>query len=755
MKTRLLSLPEKAPHIESAFEVESSRRGFVKEPRAGCDDGVESESHQGIEAIAPVVFRLHDVLEAATEQGRAASGDEKASAIESDWRHVSLFEGIDRGRRGIPESVVIGLKLAFQIRPIGPRGSDIRVPSRLGVPQTGKIPISASSRSRDLKPISILPRTQPGTTGSSVLTTFGRFRIPPMSIPFPILRCSVLAGLVLSGCAEQIRQVDIRTDDLVESRNAVLASRDTPPPVLETEDYPEGDPFPADTEAVSDPSTRDPSAEQLKFTGRNEAENEADAIIARIRRLGETPEDAEPLTIEGAIAFAQVNATEYTGAEETYLLTALSLIVQEHFFEPGFFNETRIDAGKGISSRYETALRVANDFGVRQRLPYGGEVTAKFLAGLTRNLDDAANEGRQDAAVVIEGKIPLLRGAGMAARENLVQAQRNLVYASRSFESFRRDFYVSLVTDYLDLVLQLQAIANAEGALALNRQIEEREAALVAAGRQEPFQADLARQETLFALDNLAGQQEAFRLSLDRFKVRIGMDPERSIVIVPVELQLPTPKVNPDQAIRYALEYRLDLQTDRDQLQDSRRQIDLAENGMLPQLDLRGDLRVGGEGVVQGVDLNLGDTRASGGIFLSLPLDRVDESVALRQSQVRFAQDERVYGKALDDAAVEVRQAIRQIDRAQFSLVLQERNIEIARNRIASIGAAPARATARDRTTAVSGLRDAEDRRDTAKRNLQVAILNYLKSAGILRVTPEGRLQPLPGMPVGEVIGRR
>ena len=755
MKTRLLSLPEKTPHIESAFEVESSRRGFVKEPRAGCDDGVESESRQGIEAIAPVVFRLHDVLEAATEQGRAASGDEKASAIESDWRHVSLFEGIDRGRRGIPESVVIGLKLAFQIRPIGPRGSDIRVPSRLGAPQTGKISISASSRSRDLKPISILPRTQPGTTGSSVLTTFGRFRIPPMSIPFPILRCSVLAGLVLSGCAEQIRQVDIRTDDLVESRNAVLASRDTPPPVLETEDYPEGDPFPADTEAVSDPSTRDPSAEQLKFTGRNEAENEADAIIARIRRLGETPEDAEPLTIEGAIAFAQVNATEYTGAEETYLLTALSLIVQEHFFEPGFFNETRIDAGKGISSRYETALRVANDFGVRQRLPYGGEVTAKFLAGLTRNLDDAANEGRQDAAVVIEGKIPLLRGAGMAARENLVQAQRNLVYASRSFESFRRDFYVSLVTDYLDLVLQLQAIANAEGALALNRQIEEREAALVAAGRQEPFQADLARQETLFALDNLAGQQEAFRLSLDRFKVRIGMDPERSIVIVPVELQLPTPKVNPDQAIRYALEYRLDLQTDRDQLQDSRRQIDLAENGMLPQLDLRGDLRVGGEGVVQGVDLNLGDTRASGGIFLSLPLDRVDESVALRQSQVRFAQDERVYGKALDDAAVEVRQAIRQIDRAQFSLVLQERNIEIARNRIASIGAAPARATARDRTTAVSGLRDAEDRRDTAKRNLQVAILNYLKSAGILRVTPEGRLQPLPGMPVGEVIGRR
>ena len=87
----------------------------------------------------------------------------------------------------------------------------------------------------------------------------------------------------------------------------------------------------------------------------------ADAIIARIRRLGETPEDAEPMTIEDAISFARVHATEYTGAEETYLLTALSLIVQEHFFEPGFFNETTIDAGDGISSRYETALRVQEE----------------------------------------------------------------------------------------------------------------------------------------------------------------------------------------------------------------------------------------------------------------------------------------------------------------------------------------------------------------------------------------------------------
>jgi hypothetical protein len=81
--------------------------------------------------------------------------------------------------------------------------------------------------------------------------------------------------------------------------------------------------------------------------------------------------------------------------------------------------------------------------------------------------------------------------------------------------------------------------------------------------------------------------------------------------------------------------------------------------------------------------------------------------------------------------------------------------VDIARNRIAAIDAAPDRATARDRTDAVSGLRDAEDGRDRSRRNLQVSILDYLRSTGLLRIGTNGRLLPLPRMPVGEVIGGR
>ncbi len=148
---------------------------------------------------------------------------------------------------------------------------------------------------------------------------------------------------------------------------------------------------------------------------------------------------------------------------------------------------------------------------------------------------------------------------------------------------------------------------------------------------------------------------------------------------------------------------------------------------MLPALDLVANVRTNDPQLTDGVNFDFSSALYSAGINLSLPLDRMDESVALRESQIRYAQGERQYQRTLDDAAVQVRRDRREIDLAQFSLLLQERNVDIARNRIAAIDAAPDRATARDRTDAVSGLRDAEDGRDRSRRNLQVSILDYLR----------------------------
>ena len=81
-----------------------------------------------------------------------------------------------------------------------------------------------------------------------------------------------------------------------------------------------------------------------------------------------------------------------------------------------------------------------------------------------------------------------------------------------------------------------------------------------------------------------------------------------------------------------------------------------------------------------------------------------------------------------------------------YSLDIQEANVEIAQQREASIQAEPGRADVRQKTDAINQVSRARDNRDQSKRDLEVAILGYLLATGQLRVDTNGRLSPLTGM---------
>ena len=456
-----------------------------------------------------------------------------------------------------------------------------------------------------------------------------------------------------------------------------------------------------------------------------------------------------------AIQFATTNSLEYVNAEEDYLIAALALLIEEHKWEPRFFNDFRLDSEigdfAGLEGRFDSALTIVNDFGVSQRLPMGGEVSASLIASTTNLLDNFfLNNGEyaDNVDLVLSADIPLLRGAGNTVREPLIQAKRNLVYAARAFETFRRTYYLNLVTNYLNLVVQQQSIENARRSVALFQQVEKRSSALVEAGRLEPFQADLAKQDTLFEIDRLGGLEERYRLAVDQFKLLIGMATESPVIIKKEMLDLDAPEITPDEAVLIALRLRLEVQTERDQIDDLRRKVDLAKNGLLSDLDLNGSVLVPFADPTNNIGFDLSPDEVSFGVGLtfSAALDRVIEKYQLRQSQIKLEQSIRQYYNARDKVAIEVRSRVRAIERAQFSFLLQERNVGIAENRLQSIEAAPDRASTRDRTEAVNALRRAEDQRDSAARDLQVAIIEYLGASGRLRVRRDGTLIPLPGM---------
>ncbi|MGH7290129.1 MAG: TolC family protein, partial [Myxococcota bacterium] len=194
--------------------------------------------------------------------------------------------------------------------------------------------------------------------------------------------------------------------------------------------------------------------------------------------------------------------------------------------------------------------------------------------------------------------------------------------------------------------------------------------------------------------------------------------------------------------------YRLDLQNRRDQLDDSRRDVDNSLNQLLPELNLTGTATLATDPDVDygGIEFDEGNINARGGITFGLPLDREIERVNVRQAQIALERAMMEYERFRDEVAVNVRAAIRNIDTAIFSLQLQEENIRVNEVRRASLEADLDRATARDRSEAIQQLNQAEDARDQAARDLQLAILGYLLETGQLRVAADGTLQMLPGM---------
>lgn len=560
----------------------------------------------------------------------------------------------------------------------------------------------------------------------------------------------------VAGCTS-LAQVDANANEKLKT-SAEAIGGESAYPSYDSRRYEAGEMFPELKPGTYDPPTDNPAREDLRFRPRDTDDNNADEIIARFNAMAQIPPEAEIVSLPGAVAFGQQHSPEYLAAEEAYIISALRLLIEEHRWGPRFFNDTAafMRANEIDSGRYDTAVNVLNDYSVVQRLPYGGEIAAQFLVAATQELDSAvADDSSQSAEVILSGNIPLLRGAGLVAQEPLIQARRNLIYASREFQQFRRFFYFEITADYLDLVLRMQEIANAERQVAVSQKVEERETAMVEAGRTDPFQADLARQNTLFAIDRMAQLRENFRFQLDRFKVRIGMETTRSIGIDPTALELPIPKVTLDDAVRTALDYRLDLQNEADRVDDARREVNVAKNNLLGDLNLemQAAMPTDQDLVRSGLQFRPDETNYTAGVVFSAPLDRMIEEAQYRETQIDLERVKREYWRFRDTVAVEARQAVRAIEKNQFSLLISQRNVDTARKRQAAIDAKPDRATARDRTEAVNGMQRAEDRLAQAERDLQLAILGYLLTTGQLRVLPDGNLAPIPGMDISAIEG--
>ncbi len=484
-----------------------------------------------------------------------------------------------------------------------------------------------------------------------------------------------------------------------------------------------------------------------------DAASSAGADISGITRPAEPPRAREPflsLDLEGTFRLAQRSAREFKTSEEEYVLAAIRLLIERHRWGPRLFNDTSVVAsGNGTDGSYQSAVDLINELRVTQRLPAGGELEARWVWNATEHLrEQATGRYRQSSAIVLNGNIPLLRGAGDVAQEDLIQAERDLVYQSRTFERSRRILLVSIASDYFDLVQTRSQIANQVQQIESLREFERQTQALVDAGRKAQFDLNDARNRVLSGVASLANLREQYILQLDRFRVRLGLSLDSMVDVQPITLELPEPDTTIAAATRAALEYRLDLQNQRDQVSDARRAVGNARNNLLPNLDLNGNVNIPTDPDARegGAAFDPEDLSYTAGVTFGLPLDREIERLQVRQSIIRYEQTQRLYERFRDEVVVAVRAALRGIDLARFQLQLAEQQVKITEQRREEQLLKSDELDTRKRLEAEEDLLTARNNRDKAKTDLRVAILNYLLASDQLRVARDGTFQPLAGM---------
>jgi len=498
--------------------------------------------------------------------------------------------------------------------------------------------------------------------------------------------------------------------------------------------------------------TVNPAADELRYTPADEARD----VQSRLRAYADQargiddPGSVLELDLPGAWEQAQKGATEFLTEEEEYILAGIRLLIQRHLFSPRFFNDTTVEFfGDADDGDVQSALRVINDLRVTKQLETGGEVSAQWIFRATEQLRDVATRDYESSSnLVLSADIPLLRGAGRVASESLTQAERDLIYAAREFERFRREFLVSIANDYFSLLESQARIVNQEVQIDSLRGLVGQTEELADAGRVAQFEVNIARNRLQSSEATLASLRESYILELDRFKVRIGIPVTTPVGIQPLQLTLPDPETDLYEATTAGLAYRLDLQNRRDQLTDRRRAVANARNELLPDLDFSGNIGLVTDPDVRdaGIALDPDDFNYTAGITFGLPLDREIERLELRQSVIQYTRAEREFDVFRDQVVLDIRRSVRAVELARFQLDLAQQQVEINESRLEEQITRQDEIDAQTRVDTEIDLLEARDARDQAITDLRSAILDYLLTTDQLRVDRDGTLQRLPGM---------
>ena len=484
----------------------------------------------------------------------------------------------------------------------------------------------------------------------------------------------------------------------------------------------------------------------------------------------EREKGAHILTLQDALRLATGFSRDYQTQKERLYLSGLSLTLSRHAFAPIFSasadaiytaQNTRASVTNFVNGVAEVSL---SDNFVEQHavnVPSAsvnvdwlirdvGRISAAFTADFFRFVSGGPTTvaGSQLGATFTR---PLLQDAGFKRdAENLIQAERQLLYDIRDFTRYRKDFSVQIATAYYGILRNRDTVRNSFLNLQSSRKNAERSRALAQEGRIT--QSDLGRleQQVLSAESTWIDSIRTYQQSLDNFKRQLGITLEVAIVLDDRELdslRILDPGLDLEDSIRIALAARLDYFNAKEQLEDAERKVKLAANLLLPQLDFTGAASIRSDPTVT-KGLPLPDPHLytySAQLHLDPGLDRKSQRNDYRAALIAQDQANRAIADKEDEIKLEVRDSWRALDQAKRTYEISEVGVKLAERRVEeqNLLAELGRAKAQDQVDAQNSLIDSKNQRTAALVGHTIARLQLWDNLGILYIKNNGQWEEI------------
>ena len=453
--------------------------------------------------------------------------------------------------------------------------------------------------------------------------------------------------------------------------------------------------------------------------------------------------DSGVLTLQHAVSLATAYNREYQLQKELLYVTALDVTLFRHVFEKQFFG--------GAFSEYNSdelseTVNTEADFGFSQLLEDGTLVTTRLATGWLSVIGGNFDGGVSSILTASITK-PLLRGSSRdIVMEDLTQAQRDALYQIRSFNRFRKQFVVSIITDYYTILQFYDALQNANENYQVLSDMYDKTQNLVKSGRIPLFELNEAEQDLYKAKDSMISAEKDYTQALDDFKILLGIptywdfEPDVTELRALVDAGIDLPIYSESEVLDTAFAERLDLANAADFIDDAKRKIIVAQDALRAEANLFAATSANTERTQDLRFSNNIDDEYNVALDLDLPLDRLFERNEYRKALIVLNQRQREYQLTADTVALDVRRAHRDFLEASQRYHVQLDSLNLARKRYKNtfMLLQYGRTDTRDVLDAQEDYYDAQNEATQSLIDFNIAVLNFYRDTEVLQVRPDG-----------------